>query len=36
MDGIAAPDLWDLDIEVLHYSSNQPEKSKECAGKPAA
>ena len=23
MDGIPALDLWDLDIEVLHFSSNQ-------------
>ena len=24
MDGIPALDLWDLGIEALHYSSNQP------------
>ena len=29
MDGIAALDLWDLFIEVLHSSSNQLEKSRE-------
>ena len=29
MDGIPTLDLWDLDIEVLHSSSNQPKKSKE-------
>ena len=29
MDGIPALDLWDLVIEVLHSSSNQPKKSKE-------
>ena len=28
MDGIPALDLWNLVIEVLHSSSNQPEKSK--------
>ena len=33
MDGIAALDLWDLVIEVLHSSSHQPKTSKE---KPAA
>ena len=29
MDGILALDLWDLVIEVLHCSSNQPKNSKE-------
>ena len=29
MDGIPALDLWDLIFEVLHSSSNQPQKSKE-------
>ena len=29
MDGIPALDLWDLVIEGLHSSSNQPKKSKE-------
>ena len=29
MDGVPALDLWDLVIEVLHSSSNQPKKSKE-------
>ena len=29
IDGIPALDLWDLVIEVLHSSSNQPTKSKE-------
>ena len=29
MDGIPALDLWDLVVEVLHSSSNQPKKSKE-------
>ena len=29
MDGIPALDLWDLVIEVLYSSSNQPKKSKE-------
>ena len=29
MDGIPALDLWDLVIEVLYASSNQPKKSKE-------
>ena len=28
-DGIPALDLWDLVIEVLHCSSNQPKKSKD-------
>ena len=28
MDGIPALDLWDLVIEVLGSSSNQPQKSK--------
>ena len=28
MDGIPALDLWDLVIEVLHSSFNQPKKSK--------
>ena len=28
MDGIPALDLWDLVVEVLHSSSNQPKKSK--------
>ena len=27
IDGIPALDLWDLDIEFLHASSNQPQKS---------
>ena len=29
MDAIPALDLWDLVIEVLHSSSNQPKKSKD-------
>ena len=29
MDEIPALDLWDLVIEVMHSSSNQPEKSQE-------
>ena len=29
IDGIPALDLWDLVIEVLHSSFNQPKKSKE-------
>ena len=29
MDGIHDLDLWDLIVEVLHSSSNQPKKSKE-------
>ena len=29
MDGIPALDLWDLVIEVLHSSFNQPKKSKD-------
>ena len=29
MCGIPALDLWDLEIEVLHSSSNQPQNSKE-------
>ena len=29
MDGIPALDLWDLVIEVMHSSSNQPKKTKD-------
>ena len=29
MDGIRSLDLWDLVTGVLHFSSNQPKKSKE-------
>ena len=30
MDGIPAPDLWDLVIEVFHSSPNQTNKSQRC------
>ena len=29
MDGIPALDLWDLVVEVMHSSSNQPKKTKD-------
>ena len=29
IDGIPALDLWDLVVEELHSSSNQPQKSKD-------
>ena len=31
MNGIPALDLWDLVIEVLHFSSNQEQGHQECA-----
>ena len=36
MDGIPALNLWNLVVEVLHYSTNQVQKPSASAERPAA